>query len=68
MYALDYARAWHTNLKQRNDWIQIVVYTLLAISVLSSLAIAGFCIARGGSLEYSYKLGIFVKVACRFNR
>lgn len=68
MYALDYARAWHDTLKQKNDWVQVVIYTLLAVSVLSSLAIAGFCVARGGNLDWSYKFGIWVKVACRFNR
>jgi hypothetical protein len=68
MYALQYTRAWHDTLKQRNDWVQIVVYTLIAVSVVSSLAIAAYCTARGGSMEWSYRFGIFVKVACRFNR
>lgn len=68
MYALQYTRAWSDTLKQKNEWIQVVVYTLLAISVVSSIAIAAFCVARGGNLDWSYKFGIFIKVACKFNR
>lgn len=68
MYALHYARAWGDTFKQKNDWVQVVVYTLIAVSLVSSIAIAAYCVSRGGSLDWSYRFGIFIKVACKFNR
>ena len=56
------------NAKITNHWIQVIVYVLLAISIVGTLAAALFCIARGGSLEWIWYFGIYVKVACKFNR
>jgi hypothetical protein len=63
-----YSTAAYNTFKIENAWVQVVIYILLAISIVGSLAAALFCIARGGSLEWIWYFGVFVKVACRFNR
>ncbi len=54
--------------KQKNDWVQVVVYVILAYVVLTSSLLSYYCIRKGGTLDWSYRFGVFVKIACKFNR
>lgn len=62
-----YSAAAYNRYRIENAWIQLVVYTLLAISILGTLSAAMYCIHRGGSLEWVWYFGVFVKIACKFN-
>jgi len=62
-----YSASAYNRRRIENAWIQVVIYTLLALSIATTLAAALYCIHRGGSLEWSWYFGVFVKIACKFN-
>jgi len=63
-----YSAAAYKRYRIENAWIQVVVYVLLSVSIIGSLAAALYCIYRGGSLDWVWYYGVYVKVACKFNR
>lgn len=49
-------------------WVNFVIYGLLVASVFGSLAVGGYCVRRGGNVDWAYKFGIFIKVSCQYKR
>jgi hypothetical protein len=66
--AANYSLSRYRVFAQRNEFVQIIVYLLLAFSIVGSLAAAWFCISRGGNLSWVWYFGVYVKIACKFNR
>jgi hypothetical protein len=66
--AANYSLAQYRVLAQENEFVQVIIYILLSISIVSTLAAALYCISRGGNLTWIWYFGVYVKVACSFNR
>ena len=64
--AANYSLAHYRASAQKNEFIQVVVYILLAFTIVGTLSAAWYCISRGGSLTWIWYFGVYVKVACSF--